>query len=226
LPERILLAETTMEGLGLTAVFSHVPPGVSWGIVRPRQAVAFARRLSAQQGPVPMGADANTPLVDAVDFAETRTHCRSGSRRLNGEPGDDLLFGPGKIHPLEDGLRWLADHPAEAAALLTARQARWRSLTAPAGEGTHPEPAGSLTPSAYRPLDRPAHQPSLRRGIAAGSDHALVVADLPPHNHTNPRKGQQQPRASVRHYLLQMWVLRRNLLGSDGRSIHGSPYPE
>jgi hypothetical protein len=25
-------------------------------------------------------------------------------------------------------------------------------------------------------------------GIAAGSDHALVVADLPPHNHTDPRK--------------------------------------
>src|ERR1039457_1691569 len=131
--------------------FLPCPPGVSWGIVRPRQAVAFARRLSAQQGPVPMGADANTPLVDAVDFAETRTHCRSGNRRLNGEPGDDLLFGPGKIHPLEDGLRWLADHPAEAAALLTARQARWRSLTPPAGEGTHPEPAGSLTPSGLPP---------------------------------------------------------------------------
>jgi hypothetical protein len=51
-------------------------------------------------------------------------------------------------------------------------------------------------------------------GIAAGSDHALVVADLPPHNHTNPRKDPQQLRASVRHYLVQMWVLRRNLLGS------------
>jgi hypothetical protein len=52
-------------------------------------------------------------------------------------------------------------------------------------------------------------------GIAASSDHhALVVADLPPHNHTYPRKDQQQPRASERHYLVQMWVLRLNLLGS------------
>jgi len=81
-----------------------------------------------------------------VDFAETRTHCRSGSRRLNGEPGDDLLLGPGKIHPLEDGLRrWLADHPAEAAPLagwLTVRQARWRSLTAqPVKELTRNRPA-------------------------------------------------------------------------------------
>lgn len=33
-------------------------------------------------------------------------------------PWDDLLLGPGKIHPLYDGLRrWLADNPAEAAAL-------------------------------------------------------------------------------------------------------------
>ena len=34
------------------------------------------------------------------------------------ELGDDLLFGLGKIHPLDDALRrWLADHPAGAATL-------------------------------------------------------------------------------------------------------------
>ena len=48
-----------------------------------------------------LGADANTPLIDAVDFAATRTHWHTGGRRLNGEPGDDLLFGPDKIHPLD-----------------------------------------------------------------------------------------------------------------------------
>lgn len=118
LPEQILLAETTVEGLSLTTVSYHAPPGVTWEIVKPRQAVTFARWLSAQQGPVLLGADANTPKVDAVDFAATRTWWHSGDRRLNGEPGEDLLFGPGKIHPLEDGLRrWLANHPAEIAAL-------------------------------------------------------------------------------------------------------------
>src|ERR1017187_1599184 len=125
-----------------------------WGELGHRQAAPGCRFCPAAVGPAGAGPDGcrcQYPAVDAVDFAETRTHCRSGSRRLNGEPGDDLLFGPGKIHPLEDGLRWLADHPAEAAALLTARQARWRSLTAPAGEGTHPEPAGSLTPSGLPP---------------------------------------------------------------------------
>jgi hypothetical protein len=81
----------------------------------------LARWPAAQRGPVLLGADANTPLIDAADFAATRTHWHSGSRRLNGEPGDDLLFGPAKIHPLQDR-PWcrLADHPAEAAALATA----------------------------------------------------------------------------------------------------------
>ena len=112
LPERILLIETTVEGLGLTAVSYHAPPGVNWKIVKARQAVAFARWLSAQEGPVLLGADANTPLIDAVDFAATRTHWHTGNRRLNGEPGDDLLFGPSKVHPLDDALRrWLAEHP-------------------------------------------------------------------------------------------------------------------
>ncbi len=100
LPERILLAETIVDEQELIAVSYHAPPGVNWGIIKPRQAVAFARWLSAQKGPVLLGADANTPLIDAVDFAATRTHWHTGSRHLNGEPGDDLLFGPGKIRPL------------------------------------------------------------------------------------------------------------------------------
>jgi hypothetical protein len=118
LPEQALLAEKTIEGSSLTAVSYHAPPGVTRGIAKPRQAVTCARWLSAQQGPVLLGADANTPKVDAVDFAATRTWWHSGDPRLDGEPGEDLLFGPGRIHPLEDALRrWLAHHPAEAAAL-------------------------------------------------------------------------------------------------------------
>jgi hypothetical protein len=81
------------------------------------------------------GADANTPLVDAVDFARTRTHYQAGGAHLHGEPGDDLLFGPGKSHALDDALRrWLAWHPDDAAALTRAsRTGHWPSPTAPAG---------------------------------------------------------------------------------------------
>ena len=85
-----------------------VLPCPSWGALGDHQASPgchLRRWLSAQQGPVLLGADANTPKVDAVDFAATRRWWHSGDPRLNGEPGEDLLFGPGKIHPLEDGLR-------------------------------------------------------------------------------------------------------------------------
>jgi hypothetical protein len=54
------------------------------------------------------GADANTPLIDAFDFANTLTHWNTGDRHLHVEPGDDLLFGPVKVHNLDDALRrWL-----------------------------------------------------------------------------------------------------------------------
>jgi hypothetical protein len=107
-PERILLIETQTEGTPFIAVSYHAPPGVTYGIVKPRQAVAFASWLTKQNGPLLFGADANTPLIDAIDFANSRTHLHTGDRRLHGEPGDDLLFGAGKGHDLDDALRrWL-----------------------------------------------------------------------------------------------------------------------
>jgi hypothetical protein len=112
LPERILLIEIQIEGTPFVAASYHAPPGVTWGIVKPQQAVAFASWLSRQNGPLLFGADANTPLIDAPHFAKTRTHWHTGDRKLKCEPGDDLLFGPDKVHDLEDALRrWL--HPDE-----------------------------------------------------------------------------------------------------------------
>jgi hypothetical protein len=103
-----------VKGAPFIAASYHAPPGVNYGIVKPRQAVAFAFRLSTQSGPLLFGADANTPLIDAPDFVKTRTHWHTGRLRLLGEPGDDLLFGPGKAHDLEDALRrWLVVHPDE-----------------------------------------------------------------------------------------------------------------
>ncbi len=180
LPERILLAEITVDGLGLIAVSYHAPPGVNWGIAKARQAVAFARWLSAQQGPILLGADANTPLIDAVDFAATRTHWHTGNRCLKGELGDDLLFGPGKIHPLDDGLRrWLADHPAEAAALAE-RPSGPLAVTHRTGQRRDSPGTGrrfdSIWVTAHWTVEHIDHL--YDEGVAAGSDHAVIVADL------------------------------------------------
>jgi hypothetical protein len=119
-------------------------------------------------------------LIDAVDFAATRTHWHSGNRILRGEPGDDLLFGPDKIHPLDDALRrWLADHPTEAATLahrppgplaVTHRTGKRRGLT---GTGWRFD---SIWITRHWTVSRIDHL--YKEGIAAGSDHAVIVADL------------------------------------------------
>jgi hypothetical protein len=137
--------------------------------------------LAAWQGPVLLGADANTPLVDAADFTATRTHWHTGGRRLNGEPGDDLLFGPGKIHPLDDGLRrWLADHLAEAADA-AGRPSGPLAVTHRTGRRKDGRPGtgrrfDSIWITRHWTVQHISHL--YDEGIAAGSDHAVIVADL------------------------------------------------
>ena len=180
LPERILLIETQTEGTPFVAVSYHAPPGVNWGIVKPQQAVAFASWLSRQNGPLLLGADANTPLIDTPDFANTRTHWHTGRKRLRGELGDDLLFGPDKKHDLEDALRrWLAFHPDE--------MARLRAKPSGPLAITHRTGKRKNSPGTDRRFDSVwvshhwvvQHVEHLyEKGIAAGSDHAPVVVDL------------------------------------------------
>src|SRR5258706_4153115 len=43
LPDRILAAQMKFGGLPLTAVSYHAPPGVSWGLIKPRRVRVLAR---------------------------------------------------------------------------------------------------------------------------------------------------------------------------------------
>jgi len=183
LPERILIAQLQSGGLGVTAVSYHAPPGVNWGLIKPRQAVAFASWLGAATGPVILGADANTPKIDAADFALTRTHWHTGARHLRGEPGDDLLFGPGKIHGLDDALRrWLAGHPDVAAAAAADRPRGPIVITHRTGKRRNSPGTGRRFDSIWvTPHWAVEHIDHLYNdAIRAGSDHAIVLADLAP----------------------------------------------
>jgi Endonuclease/Exonuclease/phosphatase family len=180
-PELILLIETQTEGKPFIAASYHAPPGVSWGIVKPQQAVAFACWLSRQNGPLLFGADANTPLIDAPDFANTQTHWHTGNKRLKGERGDDLLFGPDKVHGLEDALRrWLALHPEEMDRVRASKPSGPLAITHRTGKRRN-------SPGTERRFDSVwvSHHWVVRhiehlyeKGIAAGSDHASVIVDL------------------------------------------------
>ena len=98
LRERLLIAALPVGGQVLHMASYHTPPAVSWFEKKPQQAVRFAQWLARVPGPGAFGADANTPLVDAIDFSQVRTHWHTGDRKLKGAWGDDLLVGPAKIH--------------------------------------------------------------------------------------------------------------------------------
>jgi hypothetical protein len=159
----------------------HAPPGVAFGIVKPRQAVSFASWLTTQNGPLLFGADANTPLIDALDFAKTKTHWYTGHRRLFGEPGDDLLFGPAKLHDLDDALRrWLALHTDEMDSLRASDPFGPLAITHRTGKRKNSPGTGrrfdSVWVSRHWVVRHIEHL--YEQGIAAGSDHAPVVVDL------------------------------------------------
>src|SRR6516164_4469945 len=163
------------------AVSYHAPAGVKYGIVKPRQAVAFARWLSTQNVPLLFGADANTPFIDALDFADTRTHWHTGYRKLQGEPGDDLLVGPNKVHGLDDALRrWLALHPDEMDRLRANHPSGPLAMTHRTGRRKdspgNPRRFDSVWVSRHWVVRHIEHL--YDEGIAAGSDHAPVMVDL------------------------------------------------
>jgi endonuclease/exonuclease/phosphatase family metal-dependent hydrolase len=186
LPERALVARVPIHGVEVVVASYHAPPGVSWFEKKPQQAVAFARWLARVEAPAIFGADANTPLADAIDFAAVRTHWHTGHPRLAGAPGDDLLVGPAKLHRLDDVLRrWLENHPAALAQL---------PATGPDGPLRLSHRTGKRRTSQGndRRFDAIWASPEFHVDnvdypyddcLAAGSDHAAVIADL---NITHP----------------------------------------
>jgi endonuclease/exonuclease/phosphatase family metal-dependent hydrolase len=182
LPERVLFIETqTAEGTPFIAVSYHAPPGVSWGIVKPQQAVVFASWLSTQNGPLLFGADANTPKIDALDFANTRTHWPTGRRELQRAPGDDILFGPDTKHDLKDAFRcWLDFHPDEMDRLRVSNPSGPLAVTHRTGKRKNSPGTDrrydSVWVSRHWAVRTVGHL--YERGVAAGSDHAAVLVEL------------------------------------------------
>lgn len=163
-------------GQRTTVVSYHAPAGVTHGVDKPRQAVQVARWIASLDGPVVLGGDFNTPLLDPPDDAGVRTHYHSGHEHLAGEPGDDLLVGPEPVHSLRDALRThLAAQPEELAAVVAERPEGPLAVSHRTGDGDHCRfrydaiwlsPHFSVNSVEYH----------YEAAIEAGTDHALVLA--------------------------------------------------
>lgn len=178
LPEKVLAGWLDIGGQRTTVVSYHAPAGVSHGINKPRQAVQVARWIASIEGPVVLAGDFNTPNFDPSDDHLVRTHWHTGGDNLEGAPGDDLLVGPEPLHTLRDALRtYLANHPDEAAAIRSERPNGPLALsyrTADGNDDRHRYDAIWLSPHfSVRGVEY-----HYEAAVEAGTDHALVLADL------------------------------------------------
>lgn len=158
-------------GRSLLAGSFHARPVGEQAYLAPNFHAGVAGWLAGTTGPVVFGMDANAPAVDHPDF---RRSVFDRPTPPDGGPGEDQLLGPDAGHGLRDVLRLHLDrHPDQLAYL--------RDRT----------PNGPLAVSGIRSGVPVRHDHIWARdlaltdaryhyeeAVAAGSDHAVVVADF------------------------------------------------
>jgi len=167
--ERTLVAHLECAAGAFTACSFHAPPGVSWGDIKPQAFKAIAAWLADQKPPLVFGMDANTPKVDHPDI----------SQNLWWWKDESVLLGPHTAHTLKDALKvYLAAHPEEMEGIRTLRPQGPLAISYTRGRGKQLTPCRydliSITPDIMVENVRYFYEEALH----AGSDHALVVADL------------------------------------------------
>ena len=169
-PERTAVATLERDGLQVTVASLALPPGVTWGDAgKGRQADRIACWLRACRGPVVVGIDVNTPKWDRPELAA----CEWWNDQ---EP---LLLGEERIHDLRDVYRdALARDPQRRAAVLADAPEGPLATSHVRGRG-----AGRVACRYDHVLASPEFAVlevdyRWEEAVAAGSDHALVVATL------------------------------------------------
>ena len=170
LPERALIAEVETLTGPLTLCSFHTPPGATWKNKKPESLVVLAKWLAPQQTMVVVGMDANAPKSDHPDIEQNKWF-------WDEEP---LMLGARPLHVLRDALRVrLTDHPLEAPHIMPHSPQGPLAVSYNRGWGKK-----VFIPCRYDFIYiTPDFEVSEVRylyeeAIQAGSDHALVVADL------------------------------------------------
>jgi hypothetical protein len=166
-------------GVGrVTVATYHAPAGVTHGVGKPRQAVRFTRWLAEREGPTIMGGDFNTPEVDHPDANKLRTHWHTGTVKLKGEPGDDVLVGPRPTHALRDAYRaWLDDHRSVLGKIRAERPEGPLAVTYCTGKnGLYPKRYDAIWVTPHFSVLKVEH--FYEESVEIRLDHGLVIATL------------------------------------------------
>jgi hypothetical protein len=181
-PRRALAVTATHDGAALTILSCYAPTNTGQGRKeRPGYFSALASWLSIMSAPVVLGLDANGPRVDHPDIEQTKWWTEE----------EALVLGVGAR--TEDALRlWYADHPTELR-----RRLRYYPH-GPLADSYHRGRKGKYLRCRY---DSIRVSPGVRvadarylyeEAVHAGSDHALVIADIELLEWT---RLQEQPRS-------------------------------
>jgi endonuclease/exonuclease/phosphatase family metal-dependent hydrolase len=177
LPEKVLAGWVDLAGRRVTVVTYHAPTGVQHKQKKPEQAVRLGQWLTSIEGPALFAGDFNTPAIDHPDRELIRTHWHSGHRDLHGLPGDDLLVGPNEVHGLRDVFRtWLVDHPEELSRIRAEFPEGPLAVSHRTGTTRNARRYDAIwATDDFVVVDVRYHYED---AVQAGSDHALVLADL------------------------------------------------
>ena len=96
------MASIKVDGIAFTACVFHAPPDSSHGKIKPQSMVSVANWLSAQEGPILLGMDANAPKEDYW------VH----SNNVYWWKDEPVLLGKEPVHHLRDLYRvYLQENP-------------------------------------------------------------------------------------------------------------------
>jgi hypothetical protein len=165
-PERAAVASVQVQGRRMSVGSWAAPPGVSWGDAgKGRQVLRFAAWLQARPSPVIVGIDRNAPKWERLALADDEWWNRD-------EP---LLYGPDRAHDLRDAFRDHIDRdPQLQDAIATQRPEGPLAITHRRRGINCRYDAIYVSPEFHVT----AVQHLWDDAIAAGSDHAVVIASL------------------------------------------------
>ncbi|MGI8906629.1 MAG: endonuclease/exonuclease/phosphatase family protein [Candidatus Sumerlaeaceae bacterium] len=171
-PERTLMVNAqSAAGVVLLCSF-HIPPGASWKEIKPQTMCAIADRLAKLPGTAIVGMDANAPKQDHPEHCDNVWWWPDEPKLLGHEPG----------HHLRDALRtYLARHPGELEDIRQARPYGPLALSHRRGVGKTRTDCRYDFILCTPDVEVAGVQYLYEESVAAGSDHALVVAELELH---------------------------------------------
>jgi endonuclease/exonuclease/phosphatase family metal-dependent hydrolase len=169
-PERTISAVVDRGTAQIAVASLALPPGVAWGDAgKGRQADRIATWLAARDLPTVVGIDANTPRWDRPELED----CVWWNEQ---EP---LLLGDGRRHDLRDAYRSaLAADPERRATILAERPEGPLAVTHLRGRGANRAECRYDHMLVSPEVDVIALDHLWEEAVAAGSDHALLRAEL------------------------------------------------